>query len=198
MIPVSWLLRKLLRWMAFRASVEQINYICALCAGAIPIAQSALEAARLREVYARACDEGACTPALQRQVDDVTAFVEDATAQALSSLLAAMDANGDGKVSLAEVRDAWQAQSDAEERAGASAGDAATVASLLEAMNRVQGTVADLDRLQYSINLAVEGAVAAIDEDGDGKITLQEAVQAPRRIADWMGVWRELLERGKL
>ena len=36
------------------------------------------------------------------------------------------------------------------------------------------------------------------DADGDGKISVEEALLAPRRVAGWLVTWRELFVRGKL
>lgn len=73
-----------------------------------------------------------------------------------------------------------------------------TVATLLEAMRRAQSTAAELERVKYGVSLAVEGAIAAVDEDGDGTVSLREAVQAPGRIADWLRVWQDLVKKGRL
>lgn len=200
-IPVSFFVRSALRWLAFSATAHQLQIVIGFCAGALPIAESAVQAAELRELYTQACTEELCSPELQEQVNATTAFVEDATENALAALIASLDANADGKVSLAELRDAWvcarQPEGESIARAAPST-PTATAASVLEAMRRTKQTVAELERLRYSVTLAVEGAVAAVDEDGDGTITLEEAVGAPQRIASWLEVWRELLERGKL
>ena len=75
---------------------------------------------------------------------------------------------------------------------------ASTVTTLLAAMRRAQTSVEALEKVTYGVSLAVDGAVAAVDADGDGEISLEEAVQAPKRIADWLGVWRDLVVKDKL
>jgi len=198
-IPIDWLVRRAVRWLAFGASKEQLAYILMLCEGVAPIAQSALQAARLREVYERACDEGACTPALQDDVDKVRSFLESATQQALDATFTAMDADGDGRVTLAEALSTWEAVVEEGQRDGErTAAVAMPAATLLEAMRRAQTVIEEMERLKYGVSLAVEGAVAAVDADGDGKVSFDEAMQAPGRIASWMGVWRELIARGKV
>ena len=199
LIPVNWIVRFVLRWLAFHATATQLSYVITLCNGVIPIAQSATQAVRLREIYSRACAEGACTPALQEDVGRVRSFLDTATQQALDSFLRAMDSDGDGTVTLAEALTTWEAiqpddtsdQTDPDEAEP-------PAATLLEAVRRAQNTIDELERLRYGVELAFEGAVAAVDADGDGKVSFEEAVTAPGRIASWMKVWQGLVSRGKL
>lgn len=197
LVPINWLVRRVVRWLAFSATAVQLRYVIDLCEATVPIAQSALQAARLREVYERACDEGACSPELQQDVAEVTRFLEGTTERALQTTLGQMDADGDGRVSLAECLAAWEAV-EGTDRALASPPAAASVGAMLEAIRRAQATIEELERLKYGVSLAMEGAVAAVDADGDGRVSIDEMAQAPGRIAGWMGLWSDLLRRGKL
>ena len=204
-IPFDWVLQRVVRWLAFMASAEQIRSLIALCRGAAPIAEGALQGAQLRETYARACLVGECSIKLQAEVEEATRFLDSATEQALQQLFSQLDANRDGKVSFAEALAAWDTATKPALGDG-SGGDASravaaldpTAVALLSAMRRAEESMRELDKLKYSVSLAVEGAVAAVDEDGDGKISLDEVVQAPARVAGWLSVWKTLVERGKL
>lgn len=198
MIPVDWAVRLVVRWVAFGASAEQLRYIVGICEGGLPIAKSALQAALLREVYSRACDEDVCTPELQAEVAEVTRFLETATERAMAAFFGALDVDGDGKVTLDELVFTWNIAVHGLDSDDVGKNGAVPAATLLEAMRRAQSTMAELERLQYGVSLAVDGAVAAVDADGDGRVSLQEVVQAPGRIAAWMTVWRDLMVRGKL
>lgn len=171
----------------------------AACEGAAPIAEGALQAAELRETYARACAQGSCTLQLQTEFDEATKFLEDATEEALAQLFEKLDANSDGKVSFSEALIAWRVAS--EQEPGAEGGvpqlDPTTVA-LLQAMRQAKESKQQLDKLKYSATLLVDGAIAAVDQDGDGQISIEEAVQAPARVASWLTLWKDLLDRGKL
>ena len=79
LIPIDWIVRRCVQWLAFDASAQQCEYVIALCEGAAPIAQSAKQAATLRELYARACADGVCTPELQAEALEVRRFLESAT-----------------------------------------------------------------------------------------------------------------------
>ena len=120
-------------------------------------------------------------------------------------MLGALDEDGDGRVTLAEALATWKAVaaaggacSDASAKQMAAKQMAAPAVTLLEAMRRAKSTIDELERLKFGVELAVEGAVAAVDADGDGKLTVEEVVMAPGRIAAWFGVWRDLISRGKL
>ena len=56
----------------------------------------------------------------------------------------------------------------------------------------------DTQFLQKLYNVGGLELLSAVDEDGNGQISLEEAVGAPARVASWLGVWRDLWERGKL
>jgi len=151
-------------------------------------------------LYARACADGVCTPELQAEALEVRRFIESATEQALAGMIGALDEDGDGRVTLAEALATWKAVAAA---VGASSDASAKqmavpAVTLLEAMRRAKSTIDELERLKFGVELAVEGAVAAVDADGDGKLTVEEVVMAPGRIAAWFGVWRDLIARGKL
>ena len=73
-----------------------------------------------------------------------------------------------------------------------------TTVALLQAMRKAKESKQQLDRLKYSATLLVDGAIAAVDQDGDGQISIEEAVQAPARVASWLTIWKDLLDRGKL
>ena len=205
LIPIDWIIRRCVQWLAFDASAKQCEYVIALCEGAAPIAQSAKQAATLRELYARACADGVCTPELQAEALEVRRFIESATEQALAGMIGALDEDGDGRVTLAEALATWKAvaaavgaSSDASAKQMAAKQMAVPAVTLLEAMRRAKSTIDELERLKFGVELAVEGAVAAVDADGDGKLTVEEVVMAPGRIAAWFGVWRDLIARGKL
>ena len=150
-------------------------------------------------MYARACAEGVCTPALQAEVVDVARAMETGTELALRRLLDELDANRDGRVSLAEALAAWETTTGADDEGGLRAVDeGSTMATLLRAASRAERAAAELERLSSAASLAVEGAVAAIDEDGDGKISVAEMVTSPKRIAEWLGVWSGLAKDGKV
>ena len=111
----------------------------------------------------------------------------------------AMDADGDRTVTLKEALDAVSGSGGSAIVPGAMAvGVETTPAALFEAMRRAQELQDELERFRYGVELAMEGAVAAVDEDGDGKVSVREALSAPGRIASWLGVWREMMARGKL
>ena len=86
LIPFDWIVRRAVRWLAFSASAEQIRFLKEVCQGAAPIAEGALQAAELRETYARAREQGVYTPQLQAEVVDASKFLEDATEQALAQM----------------------------------------------------------------------------------------------------------------
>eukprot|EP00900_Chrysochromulina_parva_P002653 jgi/Chrpa1/12389/Chrysochromulina_OHIO_Genome00017378-RA len=120
-------------------------------------------------------------------------------------MIGALDEDGDGRVTLAEALATWKAvaaavgaSSDASAKQMAAKQMAVPAVTLLEAMRRAKSTIDELERLKFGVELAVEGAVAAVDADGDGKLTVEEVVMAPGRIAAWFGVWRDLIARGKL
>ena len=198
LLPVGWIFRTTVRWLAFGASSQQLQYVINICeAGAVPIARSALQAASLREVYARACDEGACTPELQEEIDETGRFLEAATEEALAVLFDRLDANHDGTVSLREALDAMKGGPQATGNDGL-VPLVATPATLIEAMRRARTLQEELERAKVGLALAVDGAIAAVDQDGDGQISVEEALQAPSRVVGWLGVWREIVARGKL
>ena len=68
----------------------------------------------------------------------------------------------------------------------------------IEAMRRARTLQEELERAKVGLALAVDGAIAAVDQDGDGQISVEEALQAPSRVVGWLGVWREIVARGKL
>jgi hypothetical protein len=145
------------------------------------------------------------TPELQAEALEVRRFIESATEQALAGMIGALDEDGDGRVTLAEALATWKAvaaavgaSSDASAKQMAAKQMAVPAVTLLEAMRRAKSTIDELERLKFGVELAVEGAVAAVDADGDGKLTVEEVVMAPGRIAAWFGVWRDLIARGKL
>ena len=200
-IPVGWAVRRCVRWFTFNASAQQLRDLIGLCTAAAPIASAALEAAELREVYARAVKQGACTPSLQKEVEELTRFVENATEKSLATVFATLDADKDGKLSMGEALAGMQAVERGLAPGGAATTPAArqeAVATLLEAMSRARMVAGDLEKTAFAVSVAVEGAVAAVDEDGDGQISLEEAIRAPKRIASWLVVWRDLQQRGKL
>ena len=192
-VKIDWVIRRGLRWVVFDASAKQLRELVGTCEGAAPLARAALQGAELRELYRRACREGAVTPALRQEVEDTERFLEAATEAALAACLRAMDADGDGRVSLAEV----SAFLDAGRTAGEGA-DSAGEKALVAAMQRARTIAAELERLKVGVTTAVDGAIAAVDADGDGKISVEEALLAPRRVAGWLVTWRELFVRGKL
>lgn len=198
LIPINFLIRSCLRWLAFDASKRQLQDIMCLCEALLPIARSASQAAQLREVYAIACEQNVCTPELQAEVIEVTKFMRSTTELALSAFFRALDADGDGKVSLAEALAAWQATEARDVSAEGGSAMAPSAATMLEAMRRAQSAIDELEQLKFSASLALEGAIASVDADGDGQVSLQEALQAPGRIGAWLGTWRRLMNSGKV
>ena len=199
LVPIDWFVRRFVRWLAFGASPQQLQYVMNVCSGTVPIAQSALAAAEMREAYQQACHEDACSPELQAEIIAATGYLETATEEMLQAMLQALDADGDGKLSLAEVVAAWQAGQGREPNSRLGRATVApTTATLIDALRAVQGVSEKLERLGNVAGVAVDGAISAVDEDGDGKLSIEEVIQAPGRVAAWLGVWKEMLVKGKL
>ena len=168
--PLTGLIRASLRWYAFSASRAELSLAISLMRDAVlPVCTGALAVAELREEVLGTCSDGSCSLEVQEALDASVASVERELSAALEAALAEFDADGDGVVTVAEVRDtlANSSRLASQQR----------LVAVLEAAKKATDTVAQARTF-------VDDTVRLVDEDGDGVITLAEAIRAPRRLFD--------------
>jgi len=172
------MIRAALRWYAFSASRAELSIAISLMRDAIlPVCTGALAVAELREEVLDAASSGSCPKEVQAALEEGVQTVERELSATLEAALAEFDADGDGIVTIAEVRDSLANPSRfASQR---------RLVSVLEAAKKASVAVSEA-------RTVVDETVKLVDEDGDGVISLAEAVNAPRRILDqwWQSIRR--------
>jgi len=168
--PLTGIIRASLRWYAFSASRSELSLAITLMRDAVlPVCTGALAVAELREQVLGACSDGNCSLEVQEALDASVAAVERELSAALEAALSEFDADGDGVVTVAEIRDtlANSSRLASQQR----------LVAVLEAAKKATETVAQAQAF-------VDETVRLVDEDGDGVITLAEAVKAPKKLFD--------------
>ena len=167
-----------LRWYAFSASRTELSIAISLMRDAVlPVCTGALAVAELREEVLEAASSGSCPKEVQEALDEGVKTVERELSATLEAALAEFDADGDGIVTIAELRDSLTNP--------ARYGSQRRLVSVLEAARKASIAASEARAL-------VDETVKLVDEDGDGVISLAEAVSAPRRILErwWKSVGR--------
>ena len=185
-LPLDLLIKRLVRWLAFGASRQRLKRIIWLCQETVlPIASGALALAELREAMEEACESNDCAPEVREQLEETVRVVAGSVEEALDKVFLELDSDGDGVLTLEEAASVLRGQPNRKKTLG-------TVAVVLEASNRASEALKATEALKDGIGAAVDeavavvdGAIDAIDEDGDGVISVQEALAAPSNVAQW-------------
>ena len=174
--PLTGMIRAALRWYAFSASRSELSLAISLMRdAALPVCTGALAVAELREEVLAACSDGGCSLEVKEVLEGSVATVERQLSEALEAALAEFDADGNGIVTVAELLDSLANPSRLASRQ--------RVLPVLEAAQKASDAI-------LQARSFVDETVRLVDEDGDGVITLVEAVRAPKRLFDqwWSSV----------
>lgn len=206
-VPINWAARFVIRWVAFSASKEQLDSTLTICRDTVlPVTAAAIAMAELREEIDELCATGeeACSTQSVLSLQAAVASVEEAMEDAIAELFRELDVDGDGRVTLAEAMAAVSGTGELS-RTREDDGSLRPVAAVFEAARAAQAVLDDLAKVEREVEAAVGGASAAvaeavhgvgaavdeatsaIDADGDGRVSLAEAMAAPAAVARW---WR--------
>ena len=172
---VRWLVQKLLHWLALGATPGQLSACIQVCTGSLALAELRLE-------VEKACADGECSVEVREQLERTVCQVEARLEGAVEAVITQLDENFDGRLTLNEALGLLQGRyggpGSSPAGRGQSSGSTSSVAAVLDAARNGQRLVADARR-------TADEAFEVVDTTNDGKISLQEAIAAPRLLLEW-------------
>lgn len=176
-LPLTRVVPGILRFIANHATQRQLSFCLRLLRDTIvPVFTCALGVAELREETRIACEEEICAPEVRAALDGGMEAATAALEATIDTVLLELDINQDGVVTLREAASALSEPASIQQQ---------QIRTALEAVAHAQHAAAEA-RIALEAATSVATAIAGevpVDEDGDGKVSLQEAASWPARIA---------------